>query len=59
MMCHVVWYAASDPACWGNHLEDDGWSSKAACQNNLSGEGRGRGVERFYIVSSQPLFDMP
>lgn len=43
----------------GDDLEDDGWNSSTGCQNKLSREGRGKGVERFFLVSSQLLFNVP
>lgn len=43
----------------GDDLEDDGWNSRTGCQKKLHREGRGKGVGRFFLVFSQPLFDMP
>lgn len=56
IMCHGVWHAGSD-LIWLS----GGWQMQL--QDRLSeqvAQGRqGKGVESFFLVSSQPLFDMP
>lgn len=52
-LCHTV-----SGSLLGDDLEGDGWNSRTGCQKKLCREGREKGVERFFLVFSQPLFDM-